>query len=66
MTDNNNKNILTGLKVEFTRKNKKYIKDLYIIMTNEMIKNIKEEDNIQFFSDTTYYSIPPQCKWLKM
>ena len=42
MTDNNNKNIVAGLKVEFTRKNKKYIKDL----SDDMIKNIKEEDNI--------------------
>ena len=65
MTDNNNKNIVTGLKVEFTRKNK-YIKDLYIIMTEDMVQNIKEEENIQFFSDTTYYCIPPQCKSLKM
>ena len=35
-------------------------------MTDDMIKNIKEEGNVQFFSDTTYYCIPPQCKSLKM
>ena len=66
MKDNNNINIVTGIKVEFTRKNKTFIKDLYIIMTNDMIQNIKEPENIQYFSDTTYYCIPPQCKSLKM
>ena len=56
-----NADIVTGIKVEFTRKNKTFIKDLYIIMTSDMIQNIKEPENIQYFSDTTYYCIPPQC-----
>ena len=35
-------------------------------MTEDMIKNINLVGNIQYFSDTTYYCIPPQCKSLKM
>ena len=58
MKDNNiNNNIVTGIKVEFTTINKKYIKDLYIIMTNDMIKNIKLPNDIQYLSVTTYYWI---------
>jgi hypothetical protein len=49
MTDNNNKNIVTGLKVEFTRKNKKYIKDLSIIMTDDMSKILKKKTIYNFF-----------------
>ena len=36
LKDNNNNNICTLLKVEFKRKNKNYVKDLYIIMNNNM------------------------------
>ena len=28
-------------------------------MTNEMENNIKDEENIQYFADVTYYAIPP-------
>ena len=35
-------------------------------MTDDMINNIKLEGNIQYFYDTTYYCISPQCKSLKM
>ena len=66
LTDMNNNNISTNIKTKFIRNGKEYIKDLYVIMTNEMIKNIKDDSNIQYFSDTTYYCIPPQCKSLKM
>ena len=31
-----------------------------------MKNNIKEKGNIQYFSDCTYFCIPPQCKSLKM
>ena len=65
MKDNNN-NIVTGIKVEFIKKNKTYIKDIYIRMTKDMIQNIKEPENIQYFSDKGYYCIPSQCKSLKM
>ena len=43
MKDYNNNNIVTGLKVEFKRNMKVYIKVLYIFMTENMIKNIKLE-----------------------
>ena len=64
--NNNNNNIVTGLKVEFKRNGKVYIKVLYIFMIENMIKNIKLEGNTQYFSDTTYYCIQSQCKTLKM
>lgn len=53
MKDYNNNNIVTGLKVEFIRNGKTYNKDLCIIMTKDMIKNIKLKGNTQYFSDTT-------------
>ena len=65
MTDDKNKKICTSIKVEFKRNNRTYIKDLYIIMTEDMKSNIKK-GNIQYFSDTTYFCIPPQCKSLIM
>ena len=65
MKDYNNNNIVTGLKVDFKRNGKAYIKVFYI-MTKDMIKNIKLEGNTQYFSDTTYYCIQSQCKTLKM
>ena len=49
LKDYNNKNIVTGLKVEFKRKDKIYIKDLYCIMNKDMRNNIIMVDNIQFF-----------------
>ena len=55
-----NKQIVTILSMNFIRKNKKYKKDIYIIMNEEMESNIKEKDNIQFFTDITYYAIPPK------
>ena len=55
-----NKQIVTILSVNFIRKNKKYKKDIYIIMNEEMESNIKEKDNIQFFTDITYYAILPK------
>ena len=66
MKDYNNNNIVTGLKVEFKRNMKVYIKVLYIFMTENMIKNIKLEGNTQYISDTTYYCIQPQYKTLKI
>ena len=30
---------------------KKYIKNIYILMTEEMEKNINSENNIQYFAD---------------
>ncbi len=52
-------NIVSKLIVNFKRKNINYKKSIYIIMTKEMEHNITEENNIQYFSDTTYYSMPP-------
>ena len=58
MEDNNKKIITTNIKVSFKRKGKEYIKDIYIIMTDDMINNINLDGNIQYFLDTTYYCIP--------
>jgi len=52
-------NIVSKLTVNFKRKNINYKKSIYIIMTKEMEQNITEENNIRYFSDTTYYAIPP-------
>ena len=53
------KKVVETLTVNFIRKNVKYKKNLYIIMTSEMESYIVDEDNTQFFCDVTYYSIPP-------
>ena len=54
-----NEKIITELYVNFMRKNKTFKKDIYVIMTKEMISNIAKKDNIQYFMDVTYYAIPP-------
>lgn len=65
MKDYNNNNIVTGLKVELKRNGKSYIVDLYIIMTEDMIKNIKLDENTQYFFETTYYCIPSPIQIFK-
>ena len=54
-----NKKVVTNLKVTYTRKNKYFTKDIFIIMSDQMERNIKKNDNIQFFMDVTYYATPP-------
>ncbi len=35
-------------------------------MTTEMIDNITNKNNIQFFMDVTYYDTPPNTKKFKL
>ena len=58
----NNNNIVNKINVIFKRKGIKYEKDIYIIMNTEMKENIKNEKNIQYFLDVTYYDTPPNNK----
>ena len=63
MKDITGYNLTTRLTVEFIRKNKKYKKDIFILMNSKMKKNLILKDNIQFFADTTYDCVPPHnCK----
>lgn len=66
MTDNKGYKLTTQLKVEFKRKNKIYIKDIFIIMNEKMKKNIMEKDNIQYFADTTYDAVLPHNSHMKL
>ena len=66
MQDNKNYNLTNKINVEFKRKNKTYKKNIYIIMNEEMKKNISLNDNIQYFGDTTYQCVPPQNRGLKL
>ena len=58
----NDINIVQNLKVTFERKNKLYNKDIYCMMSKEMEENIKSPENTQYFSDVTYYCVPPNNK----
>ena len=62
----NDKNICTKINFNFIRKNVNYNKDIYILMTDKMEKNIILKENIQFFSDITYYAVPPNKNNLKI
>lgn len=53
------KKVVSKLEVNLKRKNINYIKNIFIIMTKEMEQNIQKDNNIQYFSDVTYYCIPP-------
>ena len=55
MTDNKGYKLTSQLKVEFKKKNKKYINDIFIIM-NEKMK--KKYHNILYFADTTHDAVP--------
>ena len=46
MTDINNYKITTPLKADFVRKNKKYSKDIFILMNQQMKLNILDKENI--------------------
>ena len=61
-----NKKVVTNLKVTYTRKNKYFTKDIFIIMSDQMERNIKKNDNIQFFMDVTYYATPPNDNKYKL
>ena len=66
MTDENNNKIVTKLNISFERKSKLYTKNIFIIMNDDLEKNIKDPNNNQYFCDTTYYTIPPHNKGSKI
>lgn len=51
--------VVKKLEVSFERKNKQNVKNIFSIMIKEMEHNLKTLSNIQYFSDVTYYCIPP-------
>ncbi len=62
----NQKKIVTELEVSFKGKNTIYKKSIFIIMTENMEKNIQKINNIQYFLDVTYYVTPPSNKKYKL
>lgn len=58
MTDDKNKKICTSIKVEFKRNNRTYIKDLYIIMTEDMKSNIKKKGIFSIFQTLLIFASP--------
>ena len=62
----NNEKIVSEIFVNYERKNKLYKKEIYIIMTKNMITNIINKDNIQYFMDVTYYATPPNTSKYKL
>ena len=54
MEDNNNYNITTKINVEYKRKNKLYKKNIFILMDENMKKNINLENNKLLFSDAAF------------
>ena len=62
----NNKNIINQISVTFKRKEKIYTKKIFVIMSDDMIKNINNKKNQQYFLDVTYYATPPNNKKYKL
>ena len=54
------------MNIEYVRKEKTYHKKTYIITTPYMIKNIKNNSILQFFTDVTYYATPTVSKKYKI
>jgi len=57
-----NKSIFNKITVTYQRKGNVYTKDIFIIMTELMITNISNINNIQYFMEVTYYATPPNHK----
>ena len=66
MKDVNSFNIVTHLNVSFKRNNKNFNKSIYIIQDQYMIENMNNKNITQYFSDCTYYCVPPQSKGMKL
>ena len=62
----NEDNIVTKINTTFERKKIIYTKEIYIIMTSDMIENINNKSNVQYFMDVTYYATPPNNKKFKL
>ena len=61
-----NINLVTTLNVNFVRDNKNYTKPIYLILTEYMKDNLKNENVYQFFTDVTYYATPTSSKKFKI
>jgi hypothetical protein len=55
----NNSDKFSKLQVTFKKNNENIAKDICILMTEDMINNIRNKHNIQYFMDVTYYETPP-------
>ena len=62
----NGKKIVTKLNVNSIRKKINFNTNIYAIMTEEMINNINNPNNIQYFNDIIYYAIPPNKNHYKI
>ena len=60
MTNIKDYKLTTQLKVEFITK------ELFILMNEQMNKNILDKDNLQNFFDTTYNIFHPQKSHMKL
>ena len=66
MEDEKGKKLTTVINITLKRENKIYKKDIYIIMDENMKKNIISENISQYFTDTTFRCVPPNKKSLKL
>ena len=64
--DINNYNKTTKISVEFKRKQKPHKKNIFILMYEDMKKNLNLENNIQYFSNTTFDCVRPQNRGRKL
>ena len=62
----NNEEVVNKIDVSFKRKGVLYTKDIYAIMTKQMIENIANKNNTQYFMDVTYYATPPNNQNFKI
>ena len=58
--------VVNKIDVSFKRKGVLYTKDIYVIMTKQMIENIANQNNTQYFMDVTYYATPPNNQKFKI
>lgn len=65
MKKNENK-CVTHYIFKYQENNKKYIKNIYFIITDEMKENLKNQNITQFFVDVTFYSKPTYTKKYKI
>ena len=58
--------VVNKIDVSLKRKGVLYTKDIYVIMTKQMIENIANQNNTQYFMDITYYATPPNNQKFKI
>ena len=60
------KSIVTTMNIKFTRNNKLYQKNAYLIIAPYIYNNLNNENVLQYFTDVTYYSTPTATKTYKI